>query len=88
MTLQPFTYEDFEATRERLIGEIHQRLTDDHRTFLISFKEGEPDWTLFPLSALQAMPAIRWKLANIRKLRDHNAAKHAKQLLALKEALS
>jgi hypothetical protein len=88
MTVQPFTYEDFEATRERLIGEIHQGLTDDHRAFLISFKEGEPDWNLFPLPALNAMPAIRWKLADIRKLRDHNASKHAKQLLALKETFT
>jgi len=88
MTVEPFTYEDFEATRERLIGEIHKGLTDDHRAFLISFKEGEPDWKLFPLPALNAMPAIQWKLENIRKLRDQNAAKHAKQLLALNEALS
>lgn len=87
MAVQPFAYEDFETTRERLIREIRQGLTEDHRRFLVSFKEGEPDWKLFPVPALNAMPAIQWKLANIRKLRDHNAAKHAKQLLALKEAL-
>lgn len=31
MTLQPFAYEDFEAVRERLIGEIQTGLTDDYR---------------------------------------------------------
>lgn len=87
MALQPFTYEDFETTRKRLIVEIHKGLAGDHRRFLISFKAGEPDWTLFPVPALNAMPAIQWKLANVRRLRDHNAVKHAKQLLALKEAL-
>jgi len=87
MTIQPFSYEDFEATRQRLVEEVRKGMTDDHRRFLISFKEGEPDWDLFPLPTLNSMPAIRWKLSNIHKLREHNAAKHAKQVLALKQAL-
>lgn len=43
MSIAPFTYDDFEATRERLVRDIHSTLTDDDRSFLMSFKSGEPD---------------------------------------------
>ncbi len=84
----PFSYEDFEATRERLIDEIHATLTEQDRQLLISFKQGEPDWGLFPADALQRMPAVHWKLANIRRPAKSNPRKHAEQLVALEQALS
>ena len=86
MTIAPFTYADFEATRERLVQEIHERLTADDRTFLLSFKDGEPDWDLVPIGALQKMPAVQWKLSHIGELK-RNASKHAEQLQALRAAL-
>ena len=88
MAIQPFTYDDFDVARERLVEEIHALLTDNDRNFLISFKNGEPDWSLFPLEKLQTMPAVQWKLSNIRKLKKQNPGKHAKQLQALKVSLS
>lgn len=87
MAVVPFTYDDFEATREQLVEQIHARLTDDDRAFLISFKEGQPDWSLFPVATLQNMPAVQWKLANIQKLKK-NRTKHAAQLDALRKSLS
>jgi predicted nucleotidyltransferase component of viral defense system len=87
MTIAPFTYDDFEATRKRLVREIHARLTADDRAFLLSFKSGEPDWDLVPIEALQTMPAVQWKLSNVRQLKQ-NAPKHAEQLDALRKALS
>jgi predicted nucleotidyltransferase component of viral defense system len=88
MTSQQFTYDDFEATRERLVREVHERLTDGDRSLLLSFKQGEPDWGLFPIGDLRELPAIRWKLDNIRRLKRQNPNKHARQLEALREALS
>lgn len=88
MTRKPFTYDDFEATRKRLLHEIHSRLTDDDRSLLLSFKQGDPDWSLFPIDSLASMPAIMWKLTNIRKLQTQNAAKHAEQFGALEKALA
>jgi predicted nucleotidyltransferase component of viral defense system len=87
MTVEPFSYADFESTRERLIKEVQIALTDEDRAFLISFKEGDPAWNLFPNSTLQFMPAVRWKLTNIDKLKKQ-PKKHALQLQALKRALS
>lgn len=84
MAFTPFTYEDFEATRERLVKEISKGWTDSDREFLLSFKRGEPDWSLFPLENLQLMPAVQWKLLNIQKLKAQNPEKHLEQLIALK----
>ena len=35
----PFSYEDFERTREQLVNEIHSMFTEKDRLFLMSFKE-------------------------------------------------
>ena len=72
---------------EMACSSIHALLTKDDRAFLLSFKNAEPYWSLVPLDALQTMPAVQWKLANIRKLKL-NAKKHAKQLEALRKVLS
>ena len=87
MTLVPFDYDEFEETRERLVREILAVLTPEERAFLLSFKSGEPEWSLLPLVDLQRLPAIQWKLDNIRKLKQ-NTKKHAVQLAALAEALA
>lgn len=84
MTIDTFSYEDFEATREQLVKEIHKSLTDDDRKLLLSFKEGEPDWALYPLDGLQHLPAVKWKLQNIKKLMK-DSKKHLQQLDKLKK---
>jgi len=86
MTSDPFSYEDFEATRKRLVKEMHQSLTDDDRKLLVSFKEGAPEWSLYPLDGLQNMPSVKWKLQNVRKLMN-NPEKHKQQLDRLKKCL-
>ena len=87
MTKIPFTYDDFEATRERLITDIHTGFTDKDRQFLLSFKSGESDWSLFPHDKLKDLPAVKWKLINIQKLKAKNPEKHAEQFKALKDRL-
>lgn len=86
MSLIPFTYEQFEATREKLIAEVNKSLNDTDKKFLISFKKGEPDWSLAPVENLQAFPAVQWKLFNIQKLKD-NRSKHTEALNRLHSAL-
>ena len=81
-----FTYEDFEATREKLIETLNSSLTDTDRSFLLSFKRGEPDWDLFPVAGLKDMSAVQWKLQNIQNLKRSNPGKH-KELLSKLETL-
>ena len=87
MSRVPFTYEDYIHTRVQLVNVIHASLSDNDKAFLISFKQGRPDWSLSPIKALQDLPAIQWKLQNIQKLVKQNPVKHKKMLGRLKESL-
>ncbi|MCX5794867.1 MAG: nucleotidyl transferase AbiEii/AbiGii toxin family protein [Elusimicrobia bacterium] len=84
MTDEPVTYEELVETRERLIVRLRADLTDAERKFLVSIKEGQPDWDLMGLPGIENMPAIQWKLQNIRKM---NKTKHRDQLFELKSKL-
>jgi len=59
-------------------------MTDEDVRFLLSFKQGAPDWALLPLTGVHRLPAVRWKLANIQKM---GAEKHRQSLALLEQAL-
>lgn len=82
-----FTYEDFEATRERLIKMVNSGLSEKDRSFLLSFKMGTPEWDLFPLPGLKELPAVQWKLKNIHSLIKSNPHKHHELTTKLKSIL-
>lgn len=71
----PFTYDDFEAARTRLIAEVKTMLTDDDKRFLISFEQGEPDWDSVEYGYFAEYPSVIWKLLNLAKLKKENPAK-------------
>lgn len=68
MSLQTVTVEQLEKTRNAMIEAIRHQITDDHKDFLLSFKTGEPDWRLLKHDHAQELPAVRWKLQNVRRL--------------------
>lgn len=72
--------------RDELISAIHKNLTEDEKKFLLSFKNGEPDWKLFPLK-IDNLPAVRWKLKNIKSLKEKDSKKHDRLLEELKSKL-
>ena len=85
MTDDVFTYEDFEATRERLVQVVNQSLTQKDKEFLLSVKDVNPDWSIYDF---QRFPSINWKLQNLQKLKKNNPEKHKEQLEKLKEKLN
>lgn len=87
MTDTAFTYEDFEATRETLINIVNSSLSEKDRSFLLTFKRGNPDWDLFPVAGLKDMPAVQWKLMNIQNLKRSNPDKHTEILNKLESLL-
>lgn len=87
MAFTPFTYADFENTRQHLMQEINKGWSDNERIFLLGFKQGTPDWSLLPLENLPRMPAVQWKLLNIQKLMKQAPDKHAEQFKMLEEQL-
>jgi hypothetical protein len=76
MTKEPVELADLEAARTQLFEWAVTSLSDHERRFLLSIKQGEPDWSLLPFEGLDRWPAIQWKLRNIRQMssRAHNAA--------------
>lgn len=88
MTTIPITLDEIAATRDHLIADIRSRLDDTTRQFLLSLHEGEPDFAAIGLPQAQALPAVRWKLLNLNKLKDENPAKHDAQRAELENLFS
>ncbi len=84
MTSVSVRYEDLTAAREKLISTLQGGLTNTEKRFLISVKEMEPEWALLDIPGLDRLPAIQWKLMNIRKM---NKKKHELALKNLKTKL-
>lgn len=87
MTTEEFTYEEYELTRNILINSIGQRLTENDKQFLLSFEMGEPKWELSPYELLKDLPAVKWKLINIQKLKVNNPGKHESMMSKFRENL-
>lgn len=77
--------EDLLAVRDRLVEEAIESMPEEHRRFLVSFERGDPDWDALALSGVEALPAVRWKLANLRKLAPDRRARQAEALNAIWE---
>lgn len=69
MTDRTVTLEELESVREELIGTILTSLTEEDKRFILSFKSGEPQWELHPCPHLKELPAVRWKLTNIKQMK-------------------
>jgi hypothetical protein len=59
-------------------------LTVEERAFIISVKEGRPNWDLIGVAGVDRLPALRWKLLNIEKMTPR---KHKETLKRLQEFL-
>ena len=78
------SYEALDFARTQLIQTIDKTLTDNDRAFLLSFKEGEPQWERLGIPGIELLPGVRWKLMNIKKM---SSEKHKDALMKLKEKL-
>lgn len=83
MTREAVTKEALVATQTRLYADIQEHLLGDTADFLLSLHDAEPDFGLIGIPEAAALPAIRWKLVNLEKLRRSNPEKHAAQRSAL-----
>ena len=68
MTLTPVSVGELEEARRSLVEQVRKRLTEDQRRFLLSFKKGEPAWSLLPFQGIEQLPAVQWKLINIGRM--------------------
>ena len=79
MTIEEVAVDKLSDVQKRLHRELPRALTQDHRAFLNSLVRLEPDWSLMPYGHLKDLPAVRWKLQNLEKLRASNPGKFASQ---------
>jgi hypothetical protein len=84
MTRVPVGLEQLQETLPKLVGLIHSMMTDGDRRFLLSLKGGAPDWQDFALPDTARLPAVQWKLANIRRM---SKSKHAAAVEKLNHVL-
>lgn len=68
MATEEVEYDELVTVRDRLIETIRKTMTENEKKFLLSIKQGEPDWSLMPVTGIDQLPAIQWKLINIRKM--------------------
>ena len=84
MTDIPFSYEEFENTRNELIRDVNALMTPEDKAFLLSFESAEPDWDNFEFGYFRDYPSVKWKLQNLGKLKSTNPDKLAAEALKLK----
>jgi len=85
MTFDNVSIEELYKTRKNLIDIIHDNFQEKDKKFLITFKSGIPDWELLGIKIAQKLPAVNWKLQNIRNMTEK---KRTKAILKLEKALN
>jgi len=75
MTDIPFSYEEFEATRSKLIADVNRLMTEEDKRFLISFESGNPQWDGYEFEYFKDYPSVKWKQLNLEKLANQNPKK-------------
>lgn len=85
MATVAFSYEEYEATRLKLISEIYDCLTDTDKDFLLSINRLEPDWGIYDF---QDFPSVKWKLANLATFKEKRPEDHQQHYTELEKILS
>jgi len=85
MTDVPFSYEEYEEVRTKLVADVNALMTPQDKAFLVSFELAEPDWDGFDFHYFKDYPSVQWKLMNLMKLKKQNPAKLSAEANRLKD---
>ena len=78
--------EELEDSRVQVIKLVNQTLTDSERRFLLSFQNKNPDWALLDMSDVAELPAVKWKMINLKKMNENRHRADTQKLLAVLRA--
>lgn len=81
----PFSYEDFETTRYKLINDINEVMTQTDKEFLVAVEELTVNVAETEYSDFFEYPSVKWKIQNLKKLKDINPRKLKTQADKLRE---
>ena len=70
MTYEEVSLKELYKTRDIIVDTIHKGLNENDRKFLLSLKEGTPNWDLFAFPKAAALPAVKWKLQNLNRMTE------------------
>lgn len=84
MTETPFTYKDYERTREYLIETMNQSFISQDKEFMLGFYQLEPNWDIHDLSAF---PSIQWKIKNLKIHKENSPDEYTNQIEELSKVL-
>ena len=87
MTKDQISVDDLVAIRAELRKEMGAALTGNQKRFLLSLAQAKPIWNLMDCEHLAELPAIRWKLQYLEKLRQTNPKKFRLQTDELQRGL-
>ncbi|MEX3242442.1 nucleotidyl transferase AbiEii/AbiGii toxin family protein [Serratia quinivorans] len=68
MTFDAIPLEEINAIPKLMVTALKAQFTRRDYDFLMSFKSGQPDWSLAPEEQIQHLPAVKWKLQNIGRM--------------------
>ena len=71
----PFSYEEFEMTRDNLIKGVNDIMTEADKRFLVGFEELTINREESPYSMFFGFPSVKWKIQNLQKLKTTNPRK-------------
>jgi len=84
MTFETISLDELKTIPEKMICALKSQFTQQDFNFLKSVKKGAPNWGLAPNEKIQYLPAVKWKLINIKKMPDK---KHKIALSKLEEIM-
>jgi len=68
MVVEPVTAEELGIVGEQLASRLNEEMTQDEKRLIVSVKEGKPRWDLLGVPGIENLPAVRWKVQNIRRM--------------------
>ena len=87
MTKVPFSYSDYEETREKLFDFINFNLTQQDKELLLAFEAGNNLVQFTEYQEYLKFPSVEWKLQNINKLKENNPNKLKENIKKLEKIL-
>ena len=85
MTRREVPLDELVAVQTELPRVLREALDGDERAFLLSLKTGNPEWERLGIEHLAQLPALQWKLVNIRRM---ERVKHLDALRRLEKLLA
>ena len=75
MTEESISYQELQDTLVRLKTDIKQKIIP-YKNFVFDFYCLKADFSTFPYSNIEKLPAIKWKIYNLEQLKERNKTKY------------